>query len=69
MPYRKSTSNMKLSSEAKVGLIGIVTIILVIWGINYLKGKNIFSSTYPLIAFYMDSGGLESSSPILMNGV
>lgn len=60
---------MKLSSEAKVGLIGIVTIILVIWGINYLKGKNIFSSTYPLIAFYMDSGGLEASSPVLMNGV
>ena len=60
---------MKLSNEAKVGLIGIVTIILVIWGINYLKGRNIFSSTYPLLAFYMDSGGLEASSPILMNGV
>lgn len=60
---------MKLSNEAKVGLIGIVTIILVIWGINYLKGRNILSSTYPLQAFFMDSGGLETSSPILINGV
>lgn len=60
---------MKLSNEAKVGLIGIVTIIVVIWGINYLKGRNILSSTYPLFAFYMDSGGLETSSSVLMNGV
>ena len=60
---------MKLSNEAKVGIIGIVTIILLIWGINYLKGKNILSSTYPLNAFYMDSGGLEASSPVLLNGV
>ncbi len=60
---------MKLSNEAKVGLIGIVTIIVVIWGVNYLKGRNILSSTYPLLAFYMDSGGLEASSPVLMNGV
>ena len=60
---------MKLSNEAKVGLIGIVTIIVVVWGINYLKGRNILSSTYPLFAFYMDSGGLETSSSVLMNGV
>lgn len=60
---------MKLSNEAKVGLIGIVTISVLIWGINYLKGRNILSSTYTLHAFYMDSGGLESSSPILLNGV
>jgi len=60
---------MKNSSEVKVGLIGIATIVVLIWGMNYLKGKNILSNTYTLHAFYMDSGGLESSSPILMNGV
>lgn len=60
---------MKLSSEAKVGIIGIVTIVVLIWGINYLKGRNILSSAYILHALYMDSGGLESSSPIIMHGV
>lgn len=60
---------MKLSSEAKVGIIGIVTILVLIWGINYLKGRNILNSTYTLQAHYMDSGGLEASSPVLMNGV
>ncbi len=60
---------MKLSIEAKVGFIGIATLVVLIWGINYLKGRNILSSTYTLHAFYEDSGGLESSAPVLMNGV
>ncbi len=60
---------MKISSEAKVGLIGIVTLAVLIWGINYLKGRNILNSTYTLHAFYEDSGGLENSSPVLMNGI
>ncbi|MCK5694200.1 MAG: MCE family protein [Bacteroidales bacterium] len=60
---------MKISSEAKVGLIGIATLALLIWGINYLKGRNILNSTYTLHAFYEDSGGLENSSPILMQGI
>ena len=41
MPWRKLTDNMKIRSEAKVGLIGIVTMAVLIWGVNYLKGKNI----------------------------
>jgi phospholipid/cholesterol/gamma-HCH transport system substrate-binding protein len=60
---------MKIRSEAKIGLIGIATLIVLIWGINYLKGRNIFNSTYTLNAFYEDSEGLEISAPVLMNGL
>ena len=60
---------MKISIEAKVALIGIVTLLVLIWGINYLKGRNILRSSYTLYAFYQDSGGLESSAPVLMNGI
>ena len=60
---------MKISSEAKIGLIGIATLALLIWGINYLKGRNILNSTYTLHAFYENSGGLENSSPVLMKGM
>ena len=60
---------MKISSEAKVGIIGIVTLVILIWGINYLKGRNILNNTYTLHAFYEDSGGLEGSAPVVMNGV
>jgi len=60
---------MKISNEAKVGIIGIVTIVVLIWGINYLKGRNIFSNTYTLCTFFSESGGLGSSSPVLINGI
>jgi phospholipid/cholesterol/gamma-HCH transport system substrate-binding protein len=60
---------MKISIEAKVGLIGIATLLVLIWGINYLKGRNILKSSYTLHAFYQDSGGLESSAPVLMKGI
>ena len=69
MPWRNRTNLMKISSEVKVGLIGIATLVVLIWGINYLKGKNILKSNYSLNAYYEDSVGLEVSSPILMNGV
>jgi phospholipid/cholesterol/gamma-HCH transport system substrate-binding protein len=59
---------MKFSIEVKVGLIGIATLVVLIWGINYLKGRNILSSSYTLYAFYEDSGGLEDSAPVVMNG-
>ena len=60
---------MKISIEVKVGLIGIATLLVLIWGINYLKGRNILRSTYTLFAYYEDSGGLEESAPVLMNGM
>jgi len=60
---------MKISIEAKVGLIGIVTLVVLIWGINYLKGRNILNSTYSLYAHYEDSKGLETSAPVLLNGI
>ncbi len=60
---------MKISIEVKVGLIGIATLLVLIWGINYLKGRNILRSTYTLYAYYEDSGGLENSAPVLMNGM
>ena len=60
---------MKLSNEVKIGLIGIATIAALIWGINYLKGRNILRSTYTLHTFFSDALGLESSAPVVMNGV
>jgi len=58
-----------MSNEARVGIIGIITIAVLVWGINYLKGRNIFSTDYTLYAFYPETGGLQGSSPVLINGV
>ncbi len=60
---------MKFINEVKLGLIGIVTIAVLIWGINYLKGRNILKGNYALYTFFQESGGLENSAPVLLNGV
>jgi len=65
----KSTAKMKISIEIKVALIGIATILVLIWGINYLKGRNILGNNYELVTFFQESGGLEESAPVVMKGV
>jgi phospholipid/cholesterol/gamma-HCH transport system substrate-binding protein len=60
---------MKIATEIKVAIIGVLTILVLIWGINYLKGRNILKSSYTLHAFYAESEGLESSAPVLYRGV
>ncbi len=47
----------------------MVTLAALIWGINYLKGRNILSSSYTLITHFEDAKGLESSAPVVMNGI
>jgi len=60
---------MKFSIEAKIGLIGIATLLVLIWGINYLKGRNILASSILVEAYLDDARGLDNSAPIVMNGV
>jgi len=60
---------MKLSSEAKIGLIGIATLAILIWGINYLKGRNILNGNYTLHTYFENAGGMEESSPVYMQGI
>ena len=60
---------MKLSTEAKTGIIGVVLLAVLIWGINFLKGKNILRKTYTLYALYQDAGGMNEDAPVMMNGV
>jgi phospholipid/cholesterol/gamma-HCH transport system substrate-binding protein len=60
---------MKISIEAKIGIIGIVTLAVLIWGINYLKGRNILASSINIEAYLDDAQGLENSTPVLMNGI
>lgn len=60
---------MKNTSELKIGIIGLLTIFILIWGINFLKGNNIFGSTDVYYAVYDNIDGLESSSPIRVNGL
>lgn len=60
---------MKLSNETKVGLLAIVSILVLILGFNFLKGKSLFSKTPVLFAEFSDIGTLEKSNQVKINGL
>lgn len=59
---------MKFSTEAKIGIIVLSTLALVIWGINYLKGRNVLKRTDVYYAVYDDVAGLKLSGSVIMSG-
>lgn len=65
---RKQTF-MKLSNETKVGLLAIVSIIILVLGFNFLKGKSLFSKTPVLFAEFSNIGSLEKSNQVKINGL
>ncbi len=58
----------KLTNEVKVGAVTILTIVIFIWLFNFLKGKDLFSSTAHYFTVYDQIGGLAESSPVEING-
>lgn len=60
---------MKLKTETKVGIIAVVTIVILVWGINFLKGKDLFGRQHTYYAVYEDIGGLLPTSYVFINGM
>jgi len=57
-----------LKKELKVGILAIVAIGLLIFGYNFLKGNNVFSSSRVFYAVYENVEGLSPSAPVSING-
>jgi phospholipid/cholesterol/gamma-HCH transport system substrate-binding protein len=57
-----------MSNEIKVGILAIVSIFLIIWGYNFIKGKDIFSSSTIIYIEYFNVDGLTKSAPVTING-
>jgi phospholipid/cholesterol/gamma-HCH transport system substrate-binding protein len=60
---------LKLSIEYKIGLIVTLSLVLLYWGVNFLKGKDVLSNERIFVAVYNDVGGLEKTNPITINGL
>lgn len=56
------------TKEVKIALVAIVGVIILFFGMNFLKGINIFSSTNDYFIEFKDISGLSSSSPIYADG-
>ncbi len=59
---------MKRKKEITIGLVVVVAIGLLVVGLNYLKGINIFSQPTVYYGVYERINGLEESNPIMING-
>ncbi|MBU2996720.1 MCE family protein [Cellulophaga baltica] len=59
---------MKISREIKTGIIVIGGILLFIMGFSYLKSTSIFDNSKTFYAVYQNVGGLQSGTPITING-
>ncbi len=59
---------MRLSSEIKIGIIITIAIAATIWGLNFLKGRNILQRVDTYYAVYDNIDGLEKNSKIFING-
>lgn len=59
---------MRLSSEIKIGIIITIAIAVTIWGLNFLKGRNILKAENTYYAIFDNIGGLEKNSKIFING-
>ncbi len=57
-----------LTKEVRIALTGIIAIILLFYGINFLKGINIFKSSNTYYVAFNNIGGLTVSSPVFANG-
>lgn len=59
---------MKISKEIKIALVAIVGILIMYFGINFLKGINLFSSNNYYYITFDDIQGLGASTPIYADG-
>ena len=57
-----------MKQEVKIGIVVTLSIAILIWGISYLKGNNLFSSDNYFYAEFDDIQGIKASASVMLNG-
>mgnify|MGYP001038440126 FL=1 len=60
---------MKISKEVKTGILVLSGIVLLYYGLNYLKGRDLFNSSLTFFTEYNNVEGLVPSTPVTINGL
>ena len=56
------------TNEVKIALVAVMGIVILFFGMQFLKGLNLFSSSTPYLLKFDNISGLSPSSPIYANG-
>ena len=59
---------MHRSKELLIGVFAITVLVISYWGVNFLKGENLFSKKRVFYAVYDNIDGLTVSRPVTING-
>jgi phospholipid/cholesterol/gamma-HCH transport system substrate-binding protein len=59
---------LKISNESKVGIFTLVTLVILILGYSFMKGRNVFNSPDVYYAYYNKIEGLVESNPVILYG-
>jgi phospholipid/cholesterol/gamma-HCH transport system substrate-binding protein len=59
---------MKRMTYIKIGLVASFSLVALIWGLNFLKGKGTFNSDDLYYVVYERIDGLATTNPVLING-
>jgi len=59
---------MKPRVIVRVGILFATAVVVLFWGLNYLKGRNFLKAEKSFIIQYDKIGGLVESSPVTING-
>lgn len=57
-----------MKKEIKIGIIIVLSLAALIWGVNFLKGKNFFKSTQSYVVIYDDVSGLLKANGVFIKG-
>ncbi|MBQ8672481.1 MAG: MCE family protein [Bacteroides sp.] len=57
-----------ITKEVKIGIAGIAALCILVYGINYLKGINLFKPSSYFYVQFQDINGLTKSSPVFADG-
>jgi phospholipid/cholesterol/gamma-HCH transport system substrate-binding protein len=60
--------HMQIRREVKIGILALIAIFVLIWGYQFLKGRNILSTSQIFIAEYSNTDELKKSNPIQVRG-
>jgi phospholipid/cholesterol/gamma-HCH transport system substrate-binding protein len=61
-------TNMKFTKEIKIALVAIFALVVLFFGMQFLKGLSILSSNNSYFVAFDDATGLSTSSPVYANG-
>lgn len=64
----KYPARVTIRKEFKVGLLAVTAILVLYFGVDFLKGSDVFSSSRKYYVSYAEVDGLASSNPVMYNG-